>query len=99
MCCVLLLIASGAPRIAIFLIWLFGDQMNKAYDAFIVPAIGFLFLPWTTLFYALAYEGNSAFAGSPGVTGFGWVIVGLGLVFDILSYTGGARQRYQQRTV
>ncbi len=96
MCCLLVVIASGAPRLAIFLVWLFGDQMEKAYTSFILPAIGFLFLPWTTLFYALAYAGNATYGIGPGVSGFGWIIVGLGLVFDIMSYTGGAKQRAQQ---
>ncbi len=96
MCCLLVVIASGAPRLAIFLLWLFGDQMSRAYENFILPAIGFLFLPWTTLFYALAYQGNAYYGVGPGVSGFGWIIVGLGLVFDIASYSGGARQRYQQ---
>lgn len=99
MCCLLVVIASGAPRVAIFLLWLFGDQMSKAYENFIIPAIGFLFLPWTTLFYALAYQGSATYNFGPGVTGFGWIIVGLGLVFDIMSYTGGYRQRTQQAAI
>ena len=44
--------------------------------------LGFLFLPWTWLAYLAAWT-------AAGVQGFGWVIVGLGVLADIATYTGG----------
>ena len=38
-------------------------------------------LPWTLLAYLVIYPG--------GVTGFDWVILGLGVLADIATYTGG----------
>ena len=49
--------------------------------------LGFIFLPYATLFYALVY------APGKGVDGFGWVIVALGLLFDLTSAVFGTRGR------
>jgi len=76
-----------SPRLAIFLIWLFGDRMDVAFNSFWIGFLGFLFLPWTTLAWAVAY------APIQGVTGFGWFIVILGFVFDLSSYSGGFQAR------
>ena len=76
-----------SPRLAIFLIWLFGDRMDYAFNSFWIGFIGFLFLPWTTLAWAVAY------APIQGVTGFGWFIVILGFVIDIGSYSSAAQAR------
>ena len=56
-------------------------------QALIIPCLGFLFLPWTTLAWAVAY------APIRGVTGFGWFIVILGFFVDLGSYTSGYRAR------
>jgi hypothetical protein len=49
--------------------------------------IGFLLLPYTTLFYVLVY------APGKGVDSFGWVIVALGVVLDISSHLFSSRAR------
>jgi hypothetical protein len=49
--------------------------------------IGFLLLPYTTLFYALVY------APGKGVDSFGWFIVALGVVLDLSSHLFGSRER------
>jgi hypothetical protein len=86
--CIVFLAAALSPRLAIFLLWLFdNDRMSAAFNSFWVPLIGFFFLPWTTLAWAVAY------APVGGVTGFGWFIVILGFVADITTFTSGARAR------
>jgi hypothetical protein len=85
--CLVALAALLSPRLAIFLIWLFGDRMDYAFDSFWVGFIGFLFLPWTTLAWTIAY------APIQGVTGFGWFVVVLGVIFDISSYTSASQAR------
>jgi hypothetical protein len=88
-CCAGVLVLGGAPRVALFLIWLFDDErLSNAFDSFIVGFLGFLLLPYTTVFYALAY------APIRGVTGLGWFLVILGFLIDISSYTSGT---YAQR--
>jgi hypothetical protein len=89
MCCVVLVLLAGAPRLALFFMWILTDQLSKAYDSWVLPTLGFFILPWTTLFYALAY------APIGGVEGIGWFFVAFGFVLDLSSYSGGARQRMQ----
>ena len=82
MCCLAALLVVAGPRIGI-LIWWLADQArwNLAFDTFIWPFLGFLFLPWTTLMYVLVFPG--------GVDGFDWVWLGMGLLLDIFSTVGG----------
>jgi hypothetical protein len=49
-----------------------------------------VFLPWTTLAWALVY------APVKGVTGFGWVIVVLAFLADISVHVGSAQARRQR---
>jgi hypothetical protein len=85
--CFIALVAMLSPRLAIFLIWLFSDRMSIAFNSFWIGLAGFLFLPWTTLAWAIAY------APIRGVTGFGWFVVILAFLVDISSYTQGYRAR------
>ena len=88
--CIVALIGMAAPRFAIFLVWLFSDRMAIAFNGFFEAFLGFLLLPFTTLFFALVY------APIGGVSGFGWLIVAFGLVLDFSSYTSGAKARRDQ---
>ena len=54
--CLLALGAMLSPRLAIFFVWLFTDRMGIAFERFWMGLLGFLFLPWTTLAWALAYQ-------------------------------------------
>ena len=58
--CLVLLASLISPRLALALVWIFTDFVDRAYDSFIVPFLGLLVLPWTTLIYALAYARASA---------------------------------------
>lgn len=91
MCCLFAILVLVGPRAAILVWWLF-DQIRwaAAFDTFIWPLLGFLFLPWTTLAWALCY------APVKGVTGFGWIIVLLGLITDLGTYGGSSQMRRSQ---
>jgi hypothetical protein len=52
-------------------------QMNAAFSTFIIPCIGFLFLPFTTLMYVLLVQ------GAGGIQGLDWLWLGLAAVLDI----------------
>lgn len=80
--CLVALFALVSPRLAIILLWLFSDRMTIAFTSGWVAIIGWLFLPWTTLAWAVCY---TPFFG---VSGFGWFIVALGFILDISSYVG-----------
>ena len=90
MCCTLLLAAGIGPRIALLFVWIFGDRVEHAFDSWVWPLLGLLFLPWTTLAYIFAW------GSADGVSGWGWVLVGAGIALDIATYSSRAVRRGQQ---
>jgi hypothetical protein len=91
MCCIFTALALLGPRAAIVVWWLFEPgRWALAFDTFIIPFIGFLFFPLTTLMYVAVYPG--------GVTGFDYLWLGIALALDVFSAAGGAygnRDRYR----
>jgi hypothetical protein len=87
--CLVLLFALISPRLAIIATWLFSDVMERAYDAWLVPVIGFFILPWTTLAWAWMYDSGPGLR----VDGLEWIIVGVAVLFDLGSLFGGAQSR------
>jgi hypothetical protein len=89
------------PRLAVFLVWLFGgDYLTRAYESWVFPLLGFLFLPMTTL--AFAFGLNSL--GRPGeMEPLGWLLVALAVLSDLGLLRGGARgaagarERFERR--
>ena len=87
MCCVFILLAFFTPRIVLFVLWLFTNYLSRAFDGFVLPFLGFLFLPATTLAYAIAQNELG------GLNGLGIIVVLIGLAVDIGLLGGGARGR------
>jgi hypothetical protein len=87
MCCLLLLLALVGPRLVLVLLWLFTDYLSRAFDTFVWPLLGFLFLPWTTIAYAFAQNELGGLSG-PGI-----IVLLLGLLVDVGAIGGGARGR------
>jgi hypothetical protein len=85
--CFIALFALISPRLAIVFVWLFSGILERAYDSFWVPLLGFFLLPWTTLAYALTWDSGNA------VEGFDWFLVGLAFVVDLASFASGRRAR------
>lgn len=89
--CLVALLALSAPRLTIVLLVIFSDWIGGAYQTVFWPFLGFLFLPYTTLAYALAIHQ----AGS--VTG-GWLmLVVIAVVVDLGSTGGGGRSARSRR--
>ncbi|HEY8946071.1 MAG TPA: hypothetical protein VIM73_17505, partial [Polyangiaceae bacterium] len=88
--CLLGLLALALPRVALFLVWFFGDgYLTRAFGSFLWVLLGFLFLPLTTLTFAYAH--NSL--GAPGVvTPLGWLLTGIAFFIDIGLFRGGNSQ-------
>jgi hypothetical protein len=87
MCCVLALLAFVGPRVALVLMFLFTNYLHRAFDTFLLPLIGFLFLPWTTIAWAIA---QNEFGGANGI---GLLVIVLGFLADVGVLGGGARGR------
>ncbi len=84
--CIAVLLALISPRLAIFFVWVFSDVLERAYEEWWLPLLGFFLLPWTTLAYAVMWS-----AGRNDVTGFEWFIVGLAFLIDISSWSQSGR--------
>ncbi len=90
MCCLALTAGFLGPRIALFIWWVFGNKVDVAFDTWIWPLLGLVFLPWTTLAYVVAWGPIDA------VSGAGWLLVALGFAADIATYSArAAKSRYQ----
>lgn len=70
---------SSFSRILLLIEWIARPaQMNLAFNTFIIPCLGFLFLPITTLVYVWLVQG----AGNS-IQGLDWVWLILALLMDI----------------
>lgn len=75
-------LAGLAPRIAFFIYWIARPNMvDAAFNNFIIPLLGLIFLPFTTLFYVILY--------SPGIglRGWDWLWLGLAFMLDVMHYS------------
>jgi len=71
------------PRLAILVWWLIAPVYVSAGfgGRWLLTLLAFLFIPWTVLMYLIIYPG--------GIVGFDWVILILGIIADVASYSGG----------
>jgi len=82
------MVALFSARFALVLMWLFTNRLSDAFDSTLGPVIGFVFLPWTTLMYALLWGSHHS------VTGFEWFLVAFAFLIDLASWAGaGDRAR------
>jgi hypothetical protein len=88
--CLLVLVGLFSPRLAIFLLAIFTNDLSRAFDSWIVPLLGFFLLPWTTLIYTLLWT------TSHHVNGVEWVLVAAGFLLDI-GVIGGGQGRFRRR--
>jgi uncharacterized oligopeptide transporter (OPT) family protein len=89
--CLLTLIVLLFPRVILFLMWLFSNYLDRAYHGLVIPLLGFIFLPITTIVYAWMVNSNLP------IQGFNLVILIVAVLLDAGSHGGGAR--YYRRRV
>jgi hypothetical protein len=85
--CLVAIIAAMFPRLAIVLLVIFSDYIGRAFVNDLWAFLGFLFLPYTTLAYALAMNANQ------GVDGIYLVILIVAVLADLGVLGGGASAR------
>jgi len=80
---------AAFARIFLILIWIARPlAWNATFSTILVPCLGFLLLPFTTLMYFLLYTPGT------GLAGLDWLWLGLAVVLDIASYgAAGATNR------
>ena len=76
--CLLVLLAAASPRLVLVLFWIARPlQFDAAFGGPIVPLLGIIFLPFTTLMYVIVQTPGVGLAGSD------WIWVGLAFLVDI----------------
>jgi hypothetical protein len=87
MCCFFTVLLFFGPRLAFLVYWLIPFGRAKVFAAFngwILPLLGLIFLPWTTLMYVIVF---------PVFGVFDWLLLGIAIVADLAGWFGGARHR------
>ena len=87
MACLLALLTGFFPRVGLVILWIFTNEVDQAFDSWILPLLGLIFLPLTTFVYALLW------APFGGVDGIEWFWVVLAFLFDIGALGAGGRSR------
>jgi len=85
--CLIGCLALAAPRVAIVLVVVFSDYLGRAYDTWVWPLLGFVFMPLTTLAYAWAINVRGS------VEGVHLVVVVLAVLLDLGLIGGSSRAR------
>jgi hypothetical protein len=83
--CLLTLIILAFPRVALVLLWLFSNYLDRAYHGLLIPLLGFIFLPITTIAYAWMINSHLP------LQGVNLVILIVAVLLDVGSHSGGAR--------
>lgn len=84
--CLLALLALATPRAVIVLLVIFTDYIGRAFDGIILPFLGFLFLPTTTLAYSVAINERGS------VSGIYLLLVAVAVLLDLGLLGGGGRR-------
>ncbi len=85
--CLLAILILAFPRVALVLIFLFSNYLQRAYHSLMVPVLGFIFLPITTIVYAWMVNTNTPIEGI-----YVFVLI-LAVLLDAGSFGGGWRGR------
>lgn len=88
--CLIILFALLSPRLALIVTAIFTDVLSRSMDGWLVPFIGFLVLPWTTLAYAWMWDSGHA------VREIEWFLVGFAFILDV-GLSSNGRRRYARR--
>ena len=87
--CLFALFAGVFPRLALFMVWVARPKMvDAAFDSWIWPLLGIIFLPFATLMYVILWQAG-------GLSGWDWFWVILAALVDITHWGAGWTQRRQ----
>jgi hypothetical protein len=89
--CLLVLLVLAFPRIVLLLMFFMSNYLQHAYNGLLIPLLGFIFLPLTTLAYA--WEVNNHMP----LEGVNLIILLVAVIIDLGGLGGGEwhrRRRY-----
>lgn len=87
--CLILILLVAFPRIALAVLFFTSNYLERAYHGLLLPLLGFLVLPLTTLVYAWMVNNSQPTAG------INLLLLIVAVVVDLGGLSGGA---YHQRS-
>jgi len=90
--CFFIIIALAVPRIVMVVAFLTTDWFQRAFESRLLPLLGFLFMPYTTLAYVAAMLNNNH-----ALTG-GWLVLFVAALVVDISHWGGSSRTYRRRS-
>jgi hypothetical protein len=87
MACLFVIFLLVFPRIALVLMFLFTNYLQRAYHGLLIPLIGFILLPLTTLVYAWLVNTAQPLAG------LNLILLIIAVVIDVGGLSGGEYHR------
>ena len=88
--CLLVVVILAFPRVVLILMFLLSDYLQRAYHELLLPVLGFIFLPLTTIVYAWLVNTHQAIAG------INLLILIIAVVIDAGGLGGGEWHRRQR---
>jgi len=86
--CLLLVFVLAFPRVMMVAMFLFSTYLQRAYHGLLIPALGFVFLPLTTIVYAWLVNSHRP------MVGLNALFLVIAVVIDVGGIGGGARRRW-----
>jgi len=90
-CCLLALIVFAFPRAVLVVMFLFTNYLQHAYHGILIPLLGFLFLPVTTIVYAWLVNTGSLVHGD--ISGGNLLILIIAVIIDMGGFGSGEWHR------
>jgi len=84
-----MLAALAFPRVVLVCMWLFTHMLTRAYHGLLLPVLGFIFLPITTIVYAWLVSSRRP------IEGIYLILLIVAVVMDMGSHNSG--RRYYRR--
>jgi hypothetical protein len=89
MCCVISSLFFLGPRAGLFIWWLVDpNRFSHIFNNLLIPIIGFIFLPVSTITYTLIYKPSFG-----ALVGMDWLWMAIAVMVDMSLYGGGVFSR------
>ena len=85
--CLLLIVVVAFPRVVLVLMFLLSNYLTRAYHGLLIPLLGFIFLPVTTIVYAWLVNSHLS------IDGVNLIILIVAVVIDVGGLGGGEWHR------
>jgi hypothetical protein len=85
--CLLVVLVLAFPRVVLVLMFLMSNYLTRAYHGLLIPILGFIFLPLTTIVYAWLVNSRMP------LEGINLLYLIVAVVIDVGGLGGGAWHR------